>query len=145
MNWKTEAIDKLRRYDAMSQAVQNIPKELQRLELAAGSIRGAQTDGTPVKGTGGRREEALLDNLVYRQELASCLDQAKLWLSAVDGALTALSPEDRLILSKMLIYPERNGVQTLCNMLRCEQSSVYRKRDKALQRFTVALYGSPEC
>lgn len=144
MNWKTEAIDKLHRYDAMCQAVQNIPKELQRLELAASSIRGAQTDGTPVKGSGGRREEALLDNLVYRQELESCLEQAKLWLSAVDGALAVLEPEDRLILSKMLIYPERNGVQSLCGMLRCEQSSVYRKRDKALHRFTVALYGAPD-
>jgi len=39
MNWKTEAMEKLKRYEAMRKSVENIPEELCRLELAATGIR----------------------------------------------------------------------------------------------------------
>ena len=32
MNWKEEATEKLRKYDAMRLAVQNLPEELKRVE-----------------------------------------------------------------------------------------------------------------
>jgi hypothetical protein len=85
----------------------------------------------------------LLSNLVCREELSRALTQAKLWVSATDRALGALSPEEKLILRRMYIYPERNAVERLCGELDLEQSSIYRKRDQALHRFTTALYGIP--
>ncbi|MCD7860112.1 MAG: hypothetical protein LUH51_08170 [Firmicutes bacterium] len=36
------------------------------------------------------------------------------------------------------------NVDRLCGDLACEQSTVYRKRDKALRHFTIALYGLTE-
>lgn len=143
MNWKTEAADKLRKYDAMRRAIQNIPEELKRLELAARSIQGTRADATGVKG-GGYREDALIDNLVHRQELQNALEQAKLWVCTTDRALSALSQEEKQVLQRMLIYPERGGIARLCEELECEQSSVYRKRDRALHKFTIALYGTAE-
>ena len=144
MNWKTEAMEKLRRYDAMQQATRNIPEEISRLELAARSIRSARTDGTPVKGGGSKREEMLLDNLVHRQELEWSLDQAQSWLQSTERALSVLSPEEQLVLQRFYICPERGSVQRLCGELGVEQSSIYRKRDKALHKFTIALYGTVE-
>ena len=35
MNWKNEAMEKLRQYDAMCLAADNIPQEIRRLEAAA--------------------------------------------------------------------------------------------------------------
>ena len=64
MNWKTEAKEKLRRYDAMRLATINIPQELHRLEMDAQSIRSARTDATPVSGGGSKREDALLNNII---------------------------------------------------------------------------------
>lgn len=144
MNWKTEAVDKLRKFDAMRQAVRNIPEEIERLEIDARSIRGARTDGTPVKGGGSKREDALLSNLVHRQELEWTLQQARSWLKTVSGAFGALTPEEKMVLTRFYIYPEQGGVSRLCEELGVEQSSVYRKRDKALQKFTIALYGTVE-
>ena len=141
MNWKEEATEKLRKYDAMRLATQNIPEELKRLEQAAYAIRSARTDGTPVKGGTNRREDMLLNNLVCREELNSALTQAKLWVSTADRALGVLSPEEKLILHRLYIYPERNALPRLCQELAVEQSSIYRKRDQALRRFTTALYG----
>ena len=105
MNWKAEAMEKLRRYGAMRLAVINLPEEIKRLELDARSIRSARTDATPVNGGGSRREEALLNNLIQRQELDNSLKQATLWLKTTDRAMGVLTPEEKQILHRLLIYP----------------------------------------
>ena len=144
MKWKNEAMEKLRRYDAMRQALRNIPEEIDRLKADACALRGAITDTTPVRGGGNRREEALINNLVERQELEWTLKQVKRWLATADRGLLALSQEERLILQRLYLYPERGAVERLCSELGVEQSSIYRKRDQALHRFTVAMYGFSE-
>ena len=83
----------------------------------------------------------LLNNLVCREDLAQALNQAKLWVSTTDRAFGALSPEEKLVLYRLYLYPERNALDRLCQELGLEQSSIYRKRDQALRRFTTALYG----
>lgn len=141
MNWKAEATDKLRRYGAMRLAALNLPQEIKRLQLDARSIRSARTDATPVSGGSNRREEALLNNLIQRQELDNSLKQVNLWLKNADRAMGILSHEEKQILHRLLIYPEKHGVERLCMELGLEQSSVYRKRDEALKHFTLAYYG----
>ena len=88
--------------------------------------------------------EGLLNNLVHRQELNWSYEQAQSWLKSTDRALSALTPEEKLVLHQFYICPERGSVDRLCSQLGVEQSSVYRKRDKALHKFTVALYGIAE-
>ena len=134
MNWKAEAVDKLRKFDAMRQAVKNIPEELKRLEIDRNSI--AQS--------GTVQEDKLLDNLVMHKELTWTLEQAQLWLHTVSMAFSVLTPEEKLILSQFYIYRETGTLNRLCQQLSLEQSSIYRRRDKALEKFTLALYGTAE-
>ena len=49
--------------------------------------------------------------------------------------------EEKLILHRLYIYPEKGGVERLCKELGMETSSIYRRRDKALKHFTLAFYG----
>lgn len=144
MNWKAEATEKLRRYGAMRLALINLPEEIKRLHLDARRIRSAKTDVTPVNNGGGHREEALLNNLIQRQELDNALKQATLWLKTTDRAMGVLSAEEKQILHRILIYPEKNAVERLSLELGIEQSSIYRKRDEALRHFTLAYYGVAE-
>ena len=144
MNWKSEAKEKLRRYDAMRLATINIPQEIQRLEVDAQSIRAAKTDAPVVKGSGGHREDALLNNLLHRQELLWTLQQAQFWLQTTERAMSALSPQEKLILHRLYIYPESGSLERLCKELEVETSSIYRRRDKALKHFTMAYYGIDE-
>ena len=144
MNWKAEAKEKLRRYDAMRLATINIPEEIERLEIDVQSIRSARMDGTPVTGGGNRREEALLNNIVHRQELAWTLQQAQMWLKTTDRALSVLPNDDKLILHRLYIYPQQGALEKLCKELGIESSSIYRRRDRALRRFTLAFYGIDE-
>lgn len=144
MNWKAEAKEKLRRYNAMRLATINIPQEIQRLEIEARSIRSAKNDATPVAGGGNRREEAMINNIIERQELEWTLQQAQSWLQSTDRALTALNEEERQILHRLYIYPQKGGLERLCKDLDLETSSIYRRRDKALEHFTLALYGAAQ-
>ncbi len=144
MNWKNEAVEKLQRYTQMQQASHNIPQEIEMLEDAICAIRSSRLDATVAKGGGNKREEMLLNNIVKRQELAQTLENTNRWLTTFDRAMRTLSKDERLVLHRMFILPEVGCVQRLCDELGVEQSTVYRKRDKALERFTRSLYGATE-
>ena len=141
MNWKTEAIDKLKQYDAMRCSLDTIPQELQRLQLRAQSLKSLDLS-SPVVRSGSQHDDARINNLVNRQELESTLEQACLWVTQVEQALTVLTPDERLVLDMMYIKQERNAVDKLCQELCRDTPTIYRRRDKALRKFTLALYGS---
>ena len=138
MNWKYEAIEKLKEYSAKKQSLKSIPEEMARLESAMQSIRSATADGTPVSGGGSGREDAMLSNIVHREELA------RKWVSLVDSGLESLSVDEKKILSRFYISPARGNVDALCEELGVEKAQVYRRRDSALRHFTLCLYGQTE-
>ena len=113
MNWKVEAVEKLRKYTAMKTALKNIPEDVARLESAMQNIRSATADSTPVQGGGSGREEMMLSNIVHREELNRNLIQAQLWVQEVDAALRVLTDDDRLILNRFYIYQERGAADRL--------------------------------
>lgn len=142
MNWKQEAVEHLQKYDAMQKALKNIPLELQRLEQAAQSLGAARTDRTRVKKSICSGEDRLIDHMIQKQELERSFENARLWVCSVDRALDVLTEEEQTILLRMYARPERGVVARLCESLGVEQSTIYRKRDTALYRFTIALYGA---
>lgn len=144
MNWKFEAIEKLREYEARKQSLTTIPDEIRRLELDYTRIRSATRDGTPVRGGGSTREDMLLSNIVHREELERALEMARMWVALVDAGMDPLTPEERLVLERFYMRPERGNVERLCQELGLEKTAVYDRRDKALRHFVLALYGGPE-
>lgn len=144
MNWKYEAIDKLKGYEAHKRALENIPREIKRLEGAFVSIRSATTDAAPVSGGGSTREDTMLSNIAHREELERALKQAKAWVKMVDAGLAVLDAEERLVLDRFYINRAKGNVDRLCEELNVEKATVYRRRDGALRHFTIALYGVTE-
>ena len=144
MNWKNEAMERLRKYESMLLAAKNIPQEIQRLEEASVAIRGGRTDGCAVLSGGSRQEERLLENMMSRQELTWQLRQTESWLQCMERALRSLPREERMVLERFYIHPEKGSVERLCSELGAESSTIYRKRDKALRKFTISLYGCEE-
>ena len=144
MNWKFEAIEKLKQYEAKKLSLQTIPEEIKRLESAMRGIRSAGADGSPVKGGGSGREDMLLSNIVHRQELEHALEQAQQWVATAEKGLAVLSEEERKILDRFYIHPAKGNVDRLCGELCVERPTVYRRKDEALRHFTIALYGCTE-
>ena len=144
MQWKEEAMEKLKRYSAMREAARNIPEQICMLEASAGALRSSSAPRVGGQGSVRSREDALINNLAERQELEWSLARVQQWIAVMDRGLDVLSNEELVILQRMYLYPERGAVDRLCSDLGVEQATVYRKRDKALHRFTVAMYGFPE-
>lgn len=144
MDWKQEAADKLRKHEARKEAIRSIPEEIRMYEEAFSGIHSASADSTPVAGGGSTREDMMLSNIVKREELKRALKQARRAVSIVDRGLATLSEEERLILDRFYIHPAKGNVERVCADLGIEKASVYRRRDAALQHFTIALYGITE-
>lgn len=144
MDWKREAVDKLRCYAARKNALVSIPQEIRRLEDAFAGIHSATTDGTPVHGGGSGREDMLLSNIGHRDELKRSLRQAKETVAIVDKGLAVLDEEERLVLDRFYIHPAQGNVDRLCTELALEKTAVYDRKEKALRHFTIALYGITE-
>lgn len=144
MNWKKEAIEKLKEYNARKQAITSIPMEIAQLESAVRGIRSASADGAAISGGGSGREDMLLSNICKREELKRSLAVAKVWVSQVDAAMGVLNQEERLILDRFYINPARGNVDRLCGELNVEKSQVYARKDAALRHFTIGLYGCTE-
>lgn len=143
--WKFKAADKLRDYKAQKAALENLPDEIARLKSEARSIKSATADGVAVAGGGSQREERLLSNIVKREELKEALRRAKLATDMVERGLEVLDKAERRVLEAMYIEREPGAVEKLADEFGLEDArSVYKRADKALRHFTIALYGLTE-
>ena len=141
MNWKEEVMDKLRKYDAMSNAAHAIPRELDYLKEEAYAIQAAQMDRTGGRNIRGH-EDRLMNIVVKQQELEILLNNTENWLRLMDRALEKLPAWDRKILKHL--YMESRPVSQVCQELGMERSSLYRHRDQALRELTLQMYGALE-
>lgn len=143
-NWKISAIEKLKQYEAKRQALEIIPMQIAEIESTMTSIRSG-TYVAPV--SGGKsigKENMLLSCIVQKEELQRNLDRVKLWIEFMEKGLSILDEDERLVLDRFFIHPAKGNVDRLCGELFIEQSQVYKRRDKALRKFTLAIYGCTE-
>lgn len=142
MDWKTAAIQRLKDYEARKKSILHISEQIETLELQFTSIRAARTDGEPVTGgVGNRREDALLTNIVLRDELKANKQIATREVELTEKGLAALAPDERRILEAFYISRPYDHVSILCGEMNVEKSEIYRRKNVALDKFTIACYG----
>ena len=60
-------------------------------------------------------------------------------VQALEEALQELTPAERIILDRMVMRRRKGAGQELCQLLEMEIASVYRYRDRALEKVREAL------
>ena len=141
MIWKDAAEEKLTMYPVRVAAAQNLQEQLQLLKCKKGSINSPQYNIPRVCSTPGRREDLLLNEIALEQELKWALAQTQTWIRVTERALDTLPSDDRSVLEGLYMEPDKGNIDKLCRKMMLERSSIYRRRDNALRRFTAALYG----
>lgn len=141
MNWRAEAVERLESHMALRQSLRTLPQELKRLEMEATALRSGTMTGIGERSDRGAQEDLLLNNMVKRQELTMALEQARLHTALTDQALACLSQEEGRLLELCYIKPRWGNVNQLCIELGFAKATLYRKRDEALKKFTLALFG----
>lgn len=144
MNWVREAESKLRDYGVREQSLESVTERITQLNLEMSCVRSATTDGTAVHGGGNGRENALINNIAERDELQRAKQLTTEWLEWVNGALTVLSDAERDLLDKFYVNRQKGHVERLCEEMNLEKAQVYRRKDAALRKFTLLLYGVTE-
>lgn len=116
MDWKAEAVEKLRGYEANKRHLEGAPAEQ------------------------GERPAPICADSADPEALE--LGQARLWVAMVDSALEVLDPDGRLVLEALDIYRAKGNAARLQEVLSISSpTTIYKRREKALQLFTMALYG----
>ena len=144
MDWRSIAIEKLVNHLAKKQAIESIPLELAELESHMKSVRSIQIDRPVVMRSGNTYDDKILSCITRKEELQRILDRARLAVQEVDGALQILTPEDQKILEMIYICPTGGKMDRLCAEFNINKTSAYNRRDSALRKFTIALYGCVE-
>ncbi len=141
MNYYIFSVDRLKNYENRKQALENIPEQIKNLELQLTSIRSATTDETPSYGGGNHREDALINNISKREELKNNYAIAEREVNVTEKGLAVLSEEERKILNRFFMHRTKNYIEHLCDELYISKTELYRRKDVALKKFTVACYG----
>ena len=108
-----------------------------------GSIRSADPDCVRVKSSSTPNNQ-FLNAVTMLDALTESYQRTKSWVEKMDNAFSVLSQEEIAILERMYIYPEPNAVDRLAGDLQVDTKTVYRRKDAALARFTIARFGNIE-
>ncbi len=85
------------------------------------------------------------DNNSLREERDRLMESLKLTVNHVarlERLIGLLSPEEQLVLDRMLINPYKKCTIDLMEELHCEMSSVYRLRAAAIEKLLHLRYGA---
>lgn len=91
-----------------------------------------------------QRREEVVRRLKNMDEMRQQVQQLQRQLDSLEAAMQELTPEERLVTEFMLVHPQKNNVQQLCQMLGIEQASVYRRRGRVLNKLEKVLFGGTE-
>ena len=94
------------------------------------SIRSSTSDGAPVAGGTTKREDMLLNAMVLQKELEENLRIVTRWVKRVEKALNELSDEDRILLNRFYIYPEKGAAERLASDFGVDTKTVYHRKDR---------------
>ena len=139
--WRKQAESDLKIYEASKPALINIPDQIKELEEKLTSIRSQSADSVSVKGGGGSRDDAYLNNIVARDRLKANLEDSRRFVSRVSNAMSILTEDEKELLRRFYMIPEKGAAYNMAAEKHVDHKTVYRWKDDALDRFTIAMYG----
>lgn len=134
-------VPRLRGLQEQKAALDNIPEEIEILEAQYTAIRAVSTDAEPVAGGTNHREDALIANILRREELAANLEITRRQVEQTEKILGQLQPNERRVLERFYVTGERYCVDRLCEELGYERAQIYRIKDSAVVSFAKRLQG----
>lgn len=142
MNWQTCAADDLRNYIARKESIGNIRSLLRALAHEESALKSSLTDSPRVHGGNVRTDDRWLSIVVERARLIDNLHSVRRRVEATERGLAVLDDEELRVLESFYIAPRKGHVEKLMDELKYEKSHIYRLKDRALGKYTRAVYGA---
>ena len=140
--WRKQAETDLKMYEASKLSLVNIPDQIKELEEKMTSIHSQTADSVSVKGGGGSRDDAYLNNIVARDRLNANLEENRRFVSRVSNALSILNEDEKELLRRFYMVPEKGVAYNMEAEKHIDRTTIYRRKDIALAKFSCAMYGN---
>ncbi len=135
MYWKICAIEDLNNYKYMKLGIINSKERLAIMDA------GIKTSLPVNKKHGTRNSPELMDSAIEANKLRQNIASAQSITKLIERALDSLTELERDILGKFYMDNNPKPASVLSNELGFSVRSLYRARDEALEKFTLAMYG----
>ncbi len=135
MDWKACAVEDLRKYNYIKIGIMNSNDKIKCIEAQAehGKLHLGRHSSSP--------DSRLIDAIVECERLRNNIRISENLARMIERGLAALSEEERCVLHEFYIQEASVNMLKLKEKLGYESRSVYRLRDRALEKFTLAMYG----
>lgn len=135
-------IDKLRNYAARKASLDFTAKELERIDAEMTRINSATKEDAPVSGGENHAEDRLVNLIMSKMEIEAIRKETEAWVLNLDRAFRTLDEDEQHILDLMYIHPVRGAAEQLREEYGVyEESTIYRRRNRAIRRLTYLYYG----
>lgn len=135
------AIDALKDYTSMAFIIQNHTYDLEEAREQLVSLPSSIPTSLPrAKNphSGETRLAASLDEIdILKERYRRALEYMEWFQPAWD----ALSEDEQFVLSEFYVNQQKDAVASVCNRYTIERSSAYNKKNRALARLSLLLYG----
>ena len=135
------AIDALKDYTSMEFIIQNQPEELAKVEEKLFSVRSSVPNGMPRAHNPHAGESRLAASLDEIDVLKERYRRALEYMEWFQPAWDALTGDERYVLTEFYLNQQEDAVSSICDHFTIERSSAYNKKNRALARLALLLYG----
>ena len=142
---RNAAINALKDYEGMNYIIQTAPSEIAATQECMTGIGGLALSDMP---KGPHNPHAAEDRIVKAMDSISLLNEryrrAEEYMAWFLPAWQMLSEQEQFVLSRFYMDDESRQVDTvgeICERFHIERTSAYKKKDRALSRLTLLLYG----
>jgi hypothetical protein len=141
---KAAAIDALKDYPSMEYIIQNHQDDLEEAQERMTSIRSSHPTGMPSTHNPKAGENKLVSCIDEIDVLKERYRQALEYMDWFKSAWDALSEDEQFVLSEFYRNADArqaDAIVSICDRFSIERSSAYNKKNRALARLTLLLYG----
>nr|DAN60198.1 MAG TPA: Protein of unknown function (DUF722) [Caudoviricetes sp.] len=140
---RSAAVDALKDYSSMEFIIANTSSEIKNTRDKMSGVRSPQFDGMPRTHNPQAGEERILKGIEEIDILQERYRQAVEYMEWFKPAWEQLSEDERYVLET---FYNEEGSQTgavyeICDYFHIERSSAYNKKNRALTKLAVLLYG----
>lgn len=141
---KAAAIDALKDYSSMEYIIQNHQAELEEAQERMFSLRPSIPTGMPSAHNPKAGENKLISNIDEINVLKERYRQALEYMEWFKPAWEALGEDEQFVLSEFYRNEDArqaDAIANICDRFSIERSSAYNKKNRALARLALLLYG----
>ena len=139
---KAAAVDALKDYASMEYIIQYHQDLMDEARLKLTSLRSSTPSGMPHHPNPQAAESQLASSLDEIDVLKERYRRALEYMEWFRPAWEALTEEEQFVLSEFYLGEEqKDSVGNICERFQIERSSAYNRKNRALTRLTLLLYG----